>query len=189
MADRNPSKRAARVWQRMIEWYGARFTDQYGTLPTEDWCEVVDDASNDTVKLVLSEVRAKHTAHPPTFPEFEQIFARVRTPTASAGPTNSQRLAAYLIANYPLTAEQLRKPWQYIGQLFDAPDVSGKMVSNHGANITGVIVPADGDAPGYRVMLADLVLEQPRPRTPDRCKETAIQELSRTALPAASPWT
>jgi hypothetical protein len=75
-----------------------------------------------------------------------------------SGPAAHEILAEYVIKNYPLTAAQIRTPWQYFGDQFNAPGLDGKMRTNHGVNITGVIVPPDGDKQGYRVTLRDMQL-------------------------------
>lgn len=153
----NASRRAMRLWQRLSEWYGARFSEQFGAAPTEDWCEIVDDNDNDTVKLALSEIRKAHTTHPPTLPEFEAIVARCKAPQ-NTGPSNSDRLAEWVLNNKPLTLRQKYMPWTYFGQMSDGRNAAGKMERNHTVHITGVIVPADGEHSGYRVTLEDMQL-------------------------------
>lgn len=51
-----------------------------------------------------------------------------------------------------LTPEQLRRPWTYIG--------------TPGGEISGVVIDADGTAPGFRVMLVDLGLPEFPPAAP-----------------------
>jgi hypothetical protein len=55
----------------------------------------------------------------------------------------AERLCRFVMREYGrrLTPAQIRGPWQHIGS------ASG--------DITGVIVPTDGDSPGFRVMLVD----------------------------------
>lgn len=55
----------------------------------------------------------------------------------------ADRLCRFVMREYGrrLTPAQIRAPWQHIG----SPT----------GEITGVIVPADGDSPGFRVMLVD----------------------------------
>lgn len=188
-----PSRRAERVWTRLTQWYGKRFTEQYGDHATPDWCMAVDDATNDAVKLALSECRNKHTSFPPTLPEFEQLLQRATKPAASSGPSATDRLTNYVIRNKPLTEAQLRMPWKYLAELFDAPDATGKMVANFGLRITGVVVPADGDKPGYRVMLADTALEQlPAPaQSRPGSVVSAVSELANSdwgRMPTAEGW-
>jgi len=146
------------MWQRLIEWYGLRLAEQYGEMPPEDWCAVVDAADNNAVLLVLSQIRKKHTTYPPTFPEFAALFEQAKAPTDGAvvGPPTQERLREFVQRRYQLTRNQLRTPWTYIGATFDTPGIDGKMRHNHGVEITGVIVPADGDCPGYKVMAVDM---------------------------------
>lgn len=163
------SNRAARLWQRLVEWYGARFTEQYGPTAPDDWAEVVDKADNETVKLVLADIRQHHVTYPPTFPEFVQLFARAK-PKNSAAPDARERLTAFVLRHRSLTVGQTRMPWNFLGQRCE-----------RGFSTTGVVVPADGNAPGYRVMLEDVAGEDPPPSSvrPRPDLQTAISELSK----------
>ena len=55
-----------------------------------------------------------------------------------------------------LTPQQVRGPWTFIGNRFDAPNAQGQMTRDHGIEISGVIIDPDGDVPGHRVMVADM---------------------------------
>lgn len=134
------SARSRRVWQRLTEWYGTRMVEQYGEVPPSDWCEVVDDSDNESVRRGLAHIRVRFPQHPPTLPQFEQVMRPVQV---SRGPTVADRLCEHVMREHggSLTPTQIRSPWTYLG----APE-----------GIIGVIVPADGERPGYRVMVADL---------------------------------
>ena len=139
---RAPSARAKRLWQRLIEWYGTRIIEQYGAQPPDDWCQVIDEADNDTVKRGLSVIRSRYVQHPPTYPQFEQAFRP--GVTAPTGPGPADRLCAHIMRTFGarLTAKQVRGPWTYIG--------------TPAGEISGVVIDADGVSAGYRVMLADI---------------------------------
>jgi len=139
---RDISGRAARCWQRLTEWYGVRLAESYGTVMPKDWAEVVDRTDNDTVLRGLSIVRHRYLQHPPTLPQFEQ--AMEPPATLATGPNPAEQLCAYVMRTLGprLTRTQLQSAWTYIGS------VRGE--------ISGVVVPADGDAPGYRVTLEDV---------------------------------
>lgn len=132
------SARSKRLWDRLGQWYGSRLAEQYGSEPPKDWCEVVDAADNDTVTRVLSEIRNRHTTYPPTFPEFHALFAHAKHQRAE-GPSAVDIIEQHL-QRRNLTFKQGRE-LTYIGSA---------------GQITGVVVPQDGDAPGFRLMLADL---------------------------------
>jgi hypothetical protein len=160
-----PSTRAQRFWDRLTSWYGSRFTDQHGTKldPLSDWCELVDAHDNDVVALALSEIKTKHSQFPPSFPEVDAIFARLKAPAQSNDkPANHEALSDFVLRHRTLTPNQLRMPWTYIGRMFDAPGLDGKIRHNHGVEITGVVIPADGEHPGYRVMVTDMQAEDMR---------------------------
>jgi hypothetical protein len=138
-----PSARAARVWQRLTEWYGVRLAESYGATIPADWAEVVNDVDNDTVKRGLAIIRARYVQHPPTLPQFDQAMRPLGN-MQKLGPSPSERLCAHIMKQHgdKLTLRQRARPWTYIG--------------TPAGEISGVVIDADGTAPGYRVMLADI---------------------------------
>jgi hypothetical protein len=155
-ASAKPSARAKRVWDRLQDWYGVRLTEQFGPEPPKDWCDVVDRSDNEQVKRALSVVRSDYTNFPPTFMQFEKAFKPAVKPYGQKVPSNAERLSNFVTANYRLTPKQLRGPWKYLSREFDAPDHSGKIRERNGVEITGVVIAADEQSPGYRVMLIDM---------------------------------
>lgn len=146
-----PSPRAQRVWDRLGDWYGARFADQFGDRPSQDWSTVIDNVSNDDLVAVLVLVRQRHVTFPPTLPEFTALVKEVRTPRLHT-PSMCEQLAEFIARTYPLTPTQLRGPWTFLYR----PDAGRQIV-------TGVIVDADGDKPGYRVTVDDMQMAAHRP--------------------------
>jgi hypothetical protein len=63
----------------------------------------------------------------------------------------AEKLCAFVMREYGrrLTPWQLRQPWTSIG--------------TRNCEISGVIVPADGTKPGFRVMIADMELKREGP--------------------------
>lgn len=139
-----PSARAQRVWDRLSDWYGVRFADQYGDLPSQDWCTVIDNSTNDELVAVLVRVRQEHVTFPPTLPEFAALVKQVRTPRFNV-PSVAERLTAFVARTYDLTPAQLRGPWTFMYRI-----AAGQLV------VTGLIVDADGERPGYRVSVEDM---------------------------------
>ena len=146
-----PSVRAQRVWDRLGDWYGARFADQYGDLPSQDWCTVIDHTSNDDLVAVLVQVRQQHVTFPPTLPEFAALVKEVRLPRSNA-PSIAEQLAEFAARTYSLTPTQLRGPWTYLYRA-----AAGQLV------VTGLVIAADGDHPGYRVSVEDMQMAAHRP--------------------------
>lgn len=138
------SVRAQRVWDRLGDWYGARFADQFGDVPSQDWGTVIDNVSNDDLVAALVLVRQRHVTFPPTLPEFAALAKEVRLPRVH-GPSVLEQLAEFVTRSYTLTPAQLRGPWTYLFR----SDASGPIV-------TAVVVDADGDKPGYRVTVDDM---------------------------------
>ena len=101
-------------------------------------------------KLLRTTGKTKFTSND-LRPEPEELHRPVQD-----GPSVQDRLTAFVLKNYSLTFTQLRSPWTFIGKQFDAPDLNGKMRHNHGCEITGVVIPADGESPSYRIMVEDM---------------------------------
>jgi hypothetical protein len=56
----------------------------------------------------------------------------------------AERLCQFVMREYGrrLTAKQLRGPWHHVG--------------SYNGEISGVVIPADGEAPAFRVMLVEV---------------------------------
>jgi len=145
-----PSHRSQRVWDRLGDWYGARFADQFGDVPSPDWCTVIDNVSNDHLVAALVLIRERHVTFPPTLPEFVALVKEVRMPPRVHAPSIAEQLTAYVARAYPLTPAQVRGPWTFMFQM-----VGGRPV------VTAVVIDADGDRPGYRVTVEDMRMDTP----------------------------
>lgn len=141
-----PSRRAQRLWDRLGDWYGARFADQFGDQPSQDWCTLVDNATNEELVAVLVLVRQRHVTYPPTLPEFSALVKEVRVPRPPTPPVTEQ-LTEFVLRTKTLSAEQLQTPWTFLFQQTEVGNV-----------VSGVVIPANGDAPGHRVMVEDMQL-------------------------------
>jgi hypothetical protein len=146
-----PSLRAQRVWDRLGDWYGARFADQFGDQPSQDWCTVIDQTSNDDLVAVLVQVRQQHVTFPPTLPEFAALVKQARVPRMYATSV-AEQLTDFVVRRYQLTPAQLRGPWTYLYR-----SAAGQAV------VTAVVVAADGEQPGYRVSVEDMQMAAHRP--------------------------
>lgn len=156
-----PTARAARVWTRLSEFYGARFTDQFGAEPSTAWCEVIDDLSNIDIKRSLSLVRAEHPSHPPTLGEFEKLAKPAkRAATSPQQYTIQEQLCAFVMRNRKLTQSQVRRPWLYRYERAQWRDIKGDQ-RDEPAECVAVDVPGDGEAhPGIRVTVEDMLTGQ-----------------------------
>lgn len=150
MRETEPSKRALHLWARLTQWYGQRLADQYGPEPPRDWCDAVDHASNDDIRRALSECRSKHVSHPPTLPEFAALLKPRHLGTARREESLQERITAYAIRTLPLTAKQRARPWTWLHR-------GDAYAGSQDFEITGVLIPSDGDRPTYRVMAEDVV--------------------------------
>lgn len=137
-----PSARANRVWQRMVEWYGARVADQFGKEPPVDWCRAIDRSDDTTVQRALSLIKTRYLDHPPTLPQFEAVMR----PAEASGVRRAgeaELLSAYVMRAYGarLTPRQTRGPWDY------SRDKAGELCAT---------VAADGDSPGVTVSALEM---------------------------------
>jgi hypothetical protein len=160
------SKRVQTFWTRLKQWYGQRIVDAYGEEAPPDWARIIDYADNSQLKSALEKLKSIAPVHPPTFPQFEQAIKNVTAFSAPARRDIVEELGNFVLRRHhqgiaPLTNYQIAgiPPWTYIGKEFDAPDLAGVMKKNHGVDFVGVIIPSDGDHPGYRVMVEDMNLE------------------------------
>lgn len=162
------SRRADGIWRTFARWYGAdTIAKNFGPVPPQEWCDVIDQRirTRDQLERILADVRSQHPNFPPRFPQFEQIVDRVTVLHDQAnegGPTVAERLVDYALKHKPLTPNQCRQPWRFIGQQFDAPGVDGKIRRNHGIEITALEIPPDREAgaPGHLVKVEDMQLAE-----------------------------
>jgi len=73
------------------------------------------------------------------------------------GPHPSLEIINWAMTNKPLTQKQRAAAWCHIVRYSDGTDVSGKTVRNHTVEFIGVIIPADGNVPGYRILKQDML--------------------------------
>jgi len=143
------SWQAKQVWKRFCAWYGADVIERkYGVQVPDDWCEVIDSIDRGKLEGVLADVRSKHPTWPPGLPEFEQVVKAANKPVCVEGPTMQERLRDFVLRTKPLTQAQIRAPWKDIG--------TGNARTGEGFAVVGVVVPPDGEFPGYRVMVVDM---------------------------------
>ena len=153
------SWQAKQVWKRFASWYGADVLERkYGIEVPADWCEVIDAIDRDKLDGLMADVRAKHPTWPPGLPEFESLAKEAARPVWT-GPLMQELLTDFVLRNRTLTPVQQRMPWKYLYRGDSGtPGEKGRRPSADYA-VTGVEVPADGDAPGYRVMVIDMQAE------------------------------
>jgi len=153
------SRQAQDTWKRFASWYGADVLERkFGLTVPPDWSDAIDSLDRNQLAMVLGETKQKYPTWMPGLPEFEGLIRQVRKPAApSVGPSVQEQLISFVLANRSLTPEQLSRPWDYIVERFDAqPSWAKEMVHNWGMRVTGVVIPADGENPGYRVMTMDM---------------------------------
>jgi len=137
------------VWKRFGSWYGADALERkFGLLPPDDWCEVIDAIERSKLETIMTDVRAKFPTWMPSLPEFEGLVRAASRPVRQEGPTMQERLCDFALRSKPLTDAQKRMPWAYL--------YTGNARTGEGLVVSGVAIPPDGQAPGYRVMVMDM---------------------------------
>ena len=156
---RRVSPRAERAWQRLTEWYGERFTTQYGRTPPPDWARAIDNATNDLVKRALSILRAECVEFPPTFPQFAKALRPPRMPRREE-LTVQDRLAMWVARRYHarLTQKQFSMPWTYYFRDVIGFSETGKEMV--GAECVAVEIPQRDGTKAYRITVAEMETAQ-----------------------------
>lgn len=156
MPEHHVSARAKRVWKRLAEFYGARVIEQFGALPPDPWCKVIEAYDDDAISRALINIQTSHLQYPPTLPEFSAALSAAIPKAVSDKPDVRIDLTNFVMRNYPDIG---CGPWKWIVRWFDAPGADGKMRSNHGVEYLGVIIPRGEGEPSLRVMVEDMQLE------------------------------
>jgi len=148
------NRRAAQFWKWLIQSYGSKFAEQFGSVPPPDWCEVIGRADNERLEKALMTVRSQH----PEWLTLGQFEAAI--PRRNFGKDEKsipERLALHAVVTLPLCEHQLRPPWTYFGRQFDDGTPLG------GIETTGVVIPScksEGcpsfGRPNHRVLAKDL---------------------------------
>lgn len=140
---------AKQVWRKFGAWYGADVIERkFGAEIPKDWADAIDRVDDAKLDGVLADVRAKHPTWPPGLPEFEQIVRAANRPKYDEGPSMQSLLTEYAVRTKHITKEQLVLPWTYL--------YTGNARTGEGLAVTGLVIPAGGDAPGYRIMVIDM---------------------------------
>lgn len=110
------SRRAAAVWKRLAQWYGARFLETYTTEPPEDWARLVDETSPERMEQALLAVRRESPVHPPTLGQLEAAIPPQRLDAGNA-PSTNQQLATFALRRIAgeLCRHQMVSSWNYFG--------------------------------------------------------------------------
>src|ERR1700749_3701278 len=90
--------RTWRVWDRMTEFYGTRFIEQFGDKPTKSWIDTVDQLTDAQIAFGLKYVRLQAPDHPPTLGRFQRSC--LETPESHLKPkdTIQERLTRYALS-------------------------------------------------------------------------------------------
>lgn len=155
---RSVSRRAQRVWDRLLSWYGARLAEQFGKHPPDDWAVLFDRTDDERLEQALLAVRRSSPGHPPTLGEIEAALPA--KPMGNKSDLNpAEALCAFVVRNRETCQHQRMRPWSYFGPVVDFPTNKARDYPVSHPSIRGVVVPSCGDCgkPSLRVMLDELV--------------------------------
>ena len=142
-----PDARARHFWKRLVDNYGVRLTDQYGTAPPPDWCDVIRRSSDTQLNAAIVNVRRESPVYAPSLGQFEKSI-----PAANEASPNVIDELAQRAAELNLCKHQRMRPWSYFGKRTEGAD--GRVVP-----ITeGVVIAAceTCDRPSRRLRVEDL---------------------------------
>lgn len=161
-------KRAERVWVRLVQSYGSRVAESYGREMPKPWFEAIADLTDDQVAYGLRKVIRDTPIHPPTVGQFVAACVDMPQPVSDSGPSLQAVLSAYvMLTRYPIsrdskfTADQMRQssaPWTFLYREWS--DQERPKHLQRCAECTGVLVPAAGALPGFRVQVVDMLADQ-----------------------------
>ncbi len=63
----------AKLWERMIEMYGHKFTSSYGEVPSETWSRALSGATSHDLAEGVKACFKREDSWPPSLPEFVEM--------------------------------------------------------------------------------------------------------------------
>jgi hypothetical protein len=151
--------RSNRVWKRLLQCYGARFTESYGEAPTEPWIVAIDDLSDEQIAYGIRQVMRDSPIHPPTLGQFVKACADLPIAKNDKGPTIQEQLCAYvsIVLHSRLAPKQFSAPWTYLYR--EWVDAEKPKHLQRCAECTGVVIDPDGPSSGHRIMVVDMLAD------------------------------
>lgn len=164
MSEAKRSKRTDRVWDRLIQSYGIRVADTYGKDMPKPWVDQIEDLTDEQIQYALRKVVRDTPIHPPTLGQFMAAAADMPQRDGQGGPTIQERLVAWIVRRYfpaqrddkftPEQSRQLAQPWTFLYR--EWIDENRPKHAQRCAECIGVLVPAFGSLPGFRVNVSDM---------------------------------
>lgn len=154
-----PDVRATKLWKRLTQAYGARFTEAFGATPTDPWIEALDDLTDEQIAYGLRITMRESPIHPPTLGQFVQAIANMPIVRTDKGPTIQEQLCAYAtlklhdrVVAGTMSDKAFSAPWTYVyREWWDATRPKG---SERCAECSGVVIDLpNGDRIGWSVMM------------------------------------
>lgn len=149
--------RSERVWKRLLQAYGARFTDSFGLKPSEPWIAAIEDLTNDQISFGIRACLRLEPVHPPTLGVFQKACVDIPIPQHETGPSIQEQLCEYVALNYRHVQGRGTDLFTYLyREWFDATRPKGR---ERCAECTGVLIPAVGQREGFRVNVIDMLAD------------------------------
>ncbi len=152
-------RRAAKVWKRFLESYGAKWSEAYGPKPLDLWTESIDDLTDGQISYGIRKVIRDTPIFPPTLGQFVQACNDMPVPKVESGPSLQEQLVAYVVLKHPnMPRRQMAAPWTYLYR--EWVDGSKPKHLQRCAECSGVLIPAADSAEGFREMVIDMMGDQ-----------------------------
>jgi hypothetical protein len=152
------NRRAAKLWKRLVQSYGARFSDTYGEEPNELWATAIADLSDEQIAYGIRAVQRETPIHPPTLGQFVKACNEMPSPRASSdsGPSLQEQLTAYVVITRPsMDRAQRAAPWTFVYREWLDPEKP--KYQQRCAECSGVLIPAVGPHEGFQVTVLDML--------------------------------
>lgn len=155
------SKRADRVWKRLVESYGSRVAENYGRDIPKPWIDAIEDLTDEQVAYGLRKVIRDTPIHPPALGQFVAACVDMPQANSDTGPSIQAQLCAYATLNLHtrLHPKQFALPWTYLYR--EWIDENRPKHMQKCAECTGVLIPQwDEEHPAFRFTVADMLADK-----------------------------
>ena len=159
------NNRSERIWLRLIQAYGSRVAESYGEDMPQIWIDAMEHLTDTQIDYGMRKVVRDTPVHPPTLGQFSQACADTPQQKTKGLRTIQEQLTDFVVRTHfpthrdskftPDQARQSSLPWTYL--YHDWIDDSRPKHSQACAECTGVLVPAAGALPGFKVTVSDMI--------------------------------
>lgn len=155
------SKRADRVWKRLVESYGSRVAENYGREIPKPWIDAIEDLTDDQIVYGLRKVLRDTPIHPPSLGQFVAACIDMPQVHTDSGPSLQAQLCAYATLNLRtrLHPKQFALPWTYLYREWN--DENRPKHLQKCAECSGLLIPQwDEEHPAFRFTVSEMLADK-----------------------------